>query len=261
MKRLKRLFTIILLLLSTQLLTAQKISYKSGTLSVDGKDIATIQKIKDQGSFGITGTYELYAMSGTKLIIGTIATDYVPDQTDNGSYYYRLTFLTTNQVAIFSLSKFGPEKSFAKLIGESGIIVNDHLDPQKVIEFMALKGKTPATVVTYSTVNRDLFPDVVLNSDGTIKQGFTIIGAFKDVSQGDGVDKYEFSIPSGLVIATVSFRGGIGASQFLISTIKDNRAQTIAIPVGREKTIASSVDRNQSTLIRLANWLVKNQYL
>ena len=250
-----------MLLLSTQLLFAQKVSYKSRTLNVDGKDVATIQKIKDKADFGLTGTYELYSMSGTKLVIGVIATDYVPDQTDNGSYYYRLTFLTANQVAIFSLSKFGPEKSFAKLIGESGIIVNDQADPQKVAELIALKGKNPATIVTYNTVNRDLFPDVVLNSDGTIKQGFTIIGAFKDVSAGDGVDKYEFSIPSGLVIATASFRGGTSASQFLMSTIKDNRTQTITIPVGREKTIASSVDRNQSTLIRLANWLVKNQYL
>jgi hypothetical protein len=43
--------------------TAQKVEYKNKTIKVDGKDIATVNKIKDSENFGITSTYEAINMA------------------------------------------------------------------------------------------------------------------------------------------------------------------------------------------------------
>lgn len=69
----KRLTGVFVALLIAGPLMAQKVNYKSGLLQVDEKDIAKIVRIKDKEGFGLTSTYELYSMSGEKLIIATIA--------------------------------------------------------------------------------------------------------------------------------------------------------------------------------------------
>lgn len=233
---------------------------------LDGNEIAKVVKIKDSENLGITSTYELYALNDEKLVVATIATEYQPNRYDNTSYYYRLSFLTTNQTAIFSLSKFGPEKSFAKLIGESGIVTGNQLDAKKVTELIAFKGKDPVmaipSVELYTMVKRSRTAFIRLTDDLEIKQDNIVIGKFKDVSTGYDVATYQFSIPEGLVIATISFSGRSKATEFIARALRGNNlVQHIRIPVGPERTILSSVDNNESTILRLSKWLIDNNYL
>jgi len=257
----KNLSLAFLVLLIATAVSAQKVDYKSGSLSVDGKEIAKVVRIKDKASFGLTGTYELFSLSGEKLIIATIATDFVPNRHDNSGAYYRFTFLTTNQVGIFSLSSFGPEKSFAKLIGENNIIVDDHLDAKMVTEMIALKGSNPEVNIEYHLVQRDRqFPIFV--RDGLVVQGNVTVGKLKNVSTQAELSTYEFSLPEGLVVAKVSFKGG-NAKNFLITTYKDKLTMnyTINIDAGDGAVILTSGDMNETSLKRAAKWLIKNEYL
>lgn len=89
----KQLIIILLSVLVSGDLLAQKIDYKSGLLPVDGKDLDKLVKIKDKGDFGLTSTYELQSMSGETLIIARLATNFVPDRNDNSAFYYQFTFL------------------------------------------------------------------------------------------------------------------------------------------------------------------------
>ena len=262
MKKIIPLLTVLFLSINAY---AQKVEFKSDIIKVDGKDLAKVIKIKQPGTFGLVSSYELDALSGQKLVIAAVATDFVPDRNDNSTYYYRFTFLTTNQSGIFSLSKFGPEKSFAKLIGNSGIVVNDQLDSAKIKEFIALNGQHPAVAVAdapmYHIVDRSTNVIILIRPDNLITQDGKTIGKFKDVSAGSDEDTYEISIPEGLVIATVTFKGGYNATDFRIHTIKDNRSGLYNIPVGNDKVTMSSIDRNESTIRRIAYWLTKREYL
>lgn len=241
---------------------SQKVNYKSGVINVDGTDIAKVVKIKDGGSFGLTSTFELYAMGGQKLIIATVATEFDENKNDNMDSYYRLSFLTTNQTGIFMISKLGGEKSFAKLIGGSGIVVNDKLDAEKVTEFIAKKGKSPSVAVHYNLAKRNgMFP-VILRPESSVYQGPDLIGKFKDVSNASDADTYEFSLPEGLVVAKVTFTGGNNATKFIFTTYKDNLTLAYTIPTqGTYGKISSPIDRNEFTIARVAKWLVKNGYL
>jgi hypothetical protein len=259
---LKKLTGTLIALLITSIVSAQKISYKSGVINVDGNDIAKVVKIKDKENLGFTSTFELYAMSGEKLIIAVIATDFVPDRNDNSGLYYRLTFLTTNQVGIFSLSKLWTEKSFVNLIGKSGIIKDDHLDAKMVNEMLALKSKNPEVSVEYHLVKRDRRFPISLKDGGLIDQGRVIIGNFKKVASQGNLDTYEFSLPEGLVVAKVSFVGG-NAKQFLITTYKDKSTANYTIDIDKQygAMIISSIDNHEESLIRVTKWLVKREYL
>ena len=257
----KKISLLFLMLFIVTASWAQKVDYKSGLLSVDGKETAKVVKIKDKASFGLTGTYELYSLSGEKLIIATIATDYVPNRNDNSGAYYRFTFLTTNQVGIFSLSSFGPEKSFARLIGENNIMVDDHLDAKMVTEMIALKGSNPEVSVEYHLVQRNMdFP--VFVRDGLVVQGNVTVGKLKDVSTQAESSTYEFSLPEGLVVAKVNFKGG-NAKDFLITTYKDKLTRNYTINIDSQfgAVILTSGDKNETSLKRAAKWLIKNGYL
>lgn len=260
----KYLYTFLTTVFALGIASAQKIDFKNEVISVDGKEIAKVNKIKDRENFGFTSTYELYSMSGKKLVIAAYASEYDHDHTTNMSFYYRLTFLTTDQVGIFSLSKLGGEKSFAKLIGASGIIVNDELDAAKVKDFIAMKGKDPSITVRaddYLVASRQRGWPVKLNTDKTIEQDHVQIGSFKDVTGADG-DTYEISLPNGIVAVRLSFTGGNNTQAFDVITMKDRARRTIKIPT-RDKVMLSStdVDRNQIALARIINWLVNNGYL
>jgi hypothetical protein len=251
-----------LTVISSQLL-AQKVEYKNNIITTDGKDVAKVLKIKDKESFGLTSTFELYSLSGTKLAIATIATDFAEARDDNSSFYYRFSFLPTKQVGIFTLGKLGAEKSFARLIGEGGIVVNDELSEEKINELIARKGRNPIASVEYNLVKRNtMFPISI--KQGQIYQGNVLIGDFKDISSKRDFDTYEFSLPSGLVVAKVSFTGGNNAKNCSISTSKDRttRNESIADAHTTKMVVLSpGEDRNFVVLKRIAGWLVNNKYL
>lgn len=260
----KRLIGIFVVLLIAGPLVAQKVNYKSGLLQVDGKDIAKIVRIKDKESFGLTSTYELYNLAGEKLIIAAIATNFVPNRNDNSSYYYQFTFLPVDKVGIFSLGKLGAEKSFAKLIGESGIIVNDQIDPKLVAEMLARKSQNPVVAVEYHLVQRDKMGPPFIK-ENQIFQANSLIGLFKDISTRKEFDTYEFRLPDGLVVAQVTFTGGNGAQNCMVSTNKDGMTQRAAIPskgiYGALAVRSEGMDRNEIVLRQIASWLVRNHYL
>lgn len=260
----RKVFVAAMIIFATGPLMAQKVNYKSGLLRVDEKDVAKIVRIKDKETFGLTASYEVYSLSGEKLILATVANGFVPNQNDNSTYYYQVSFLTLDKVGIFSLSMLGPEKSFAKLIGESGIVVEDKLDPKMVTELIARKSQSPQVVIEYHLVRRDK-RDIALIKENEIYQGNMLIGRFKDISRRKEFDIYEFSLPDGLVIGTVSFTGGNGAQNCTVSTNKDRRTQNAAIPskgvYGALTARSEGMDRNAIVLRQIATWLIRNNYL
>ena len=258
----KKLLAIFISLYICSSAFSQKVDYKSNVISIDGKNIATVTKIKNKENFGLTSSFELNSLAGKKLIIATIATDFEPPRNDNSGLYYRFTFLTSGQVGIFGLSTLGPEKSFAKLIGESGIVVNDELDNAKVNEMIAVKGKNPRVKVVYNLVERNRMMNVRVKYSQVL-QAEVVVGQFKDVSKGGGYDAYEFSLPSGLIVAKVSFTGGNSAKNCTITTFKDEQTQQVRLSgaYGELMVRSEGVDRNTNALEEISRWLVNNSYL
>jgi hypothetical protein len=258
----KAITVLMICLLVSQSLMAQKVSVKDETIQVDGNALAKIVKIKDKENFGLTSTYEIYALNGDKLIVAAIATDFAENSNNNGSYYYRLSFLTNQQQAIFKLSKLGPEKSLATLIGQSGIIVNNQIDPKMFTEFLAKKSVNPPIAMEYKLVERNHLGTPYIKGK-QIYQGLTLIGEFTDISTRPEYDTYEFSTAMGLVVARVNFTGGINAQNFVVTTYKDKATTRIDIPTQGKYSISQQpgVDRNEMALVRIADWLAKNWYL
>lgn len=123
-------------------------------------------------NFGLPKSFEVFSFPG-KLIIAAVATEFEQDKTDNTCLFYRLTFLTSNLAGIFKISSLSQEKSFAKLIGNSGIIKGDSTLDNKVKEFIASKGASPRTATGYTIVARDRAWPVDIkgrqNNNSTIK--------------------------------------------------------------------------------------------
>lgn len=261
----KNLILLMLPILTAFHLMAQKseYTYEDGLLKIDGVDVARFTKIKDSENMGLTSTFEVSSMDGEKLIIAAYAGEFEQDPNNNMDHFYRLTFLTANQIGIFTVSKMGTEKSFAKLIGKSGIFINGKLDEKKVQEFIAKKGKAPKIAMDYTLVNRNKSWPLNLKADKTIEQDSKTIGTFNDISvKGSGNDTYEFKLPSGVTIAKVTFTGGNNAKNCEMQTMKDNLKRVVPIASSDNITFsASSIDRNQWVLERIVKWLVANQYL
>lgn len=261
----KKLVLLMLPLFGAFSLLAQKseYTYVDGLLTVDGEDVAKITKIKDSENMGLTSTFEVSSMTGEKLIIAAYAGEFEQDPNNNMDHFYRITFLTANQIGIFTVSKMGTEKSFAKLLGKSGIFANGTLDDKKVQEFIARKGKAPKIAMDYSQVNRNKSWPINLKADKTIEQDSKVIGNFKDVSvKSTGNDTYEFRLPSGVLIAKATFTGGNNAKNCEMHTMKDNLKRVVPMESSDNVTFsASSIDRNQLVLERIVKWLVANQYL
>lgn len=256
----KKIAILVLMSCSLGHLKAQDVDYKKGLIQVDGKDYAKLDVNKI--NFGLTKTFDVYSMSGEKLIIAVPATEFEQDKTDNSYLFYRLTFLTANQVGIFKVAALGQEKSFAKLIGTSGILINDKADEGKVREFIASKGASPRIAVNYTLVSRNHAWPVRLQKDHNIEQEGKIIGSFTPRGSMNGMDYYEFTLPSGVVIAKAGFAGGNNAQNMELFTAKDNLKRTVPIPQKDKIIVAdNSIDNNQFTLERVAKWLVDNQYL
>ncbi|WP_300666642.1 hypothetical protein [Fluviicola sp.] len=261
----KKLALFMLPLFGAFSLLAQKseYTYVDGLLTIDGVEAAKITKIKDTENLGLTSTFEVSSMSGEKLIIAAYAGEFEQDPNNNMDHFYRITFLTANQIGIFTVSKMGTEKSFAKLLGKSGIFADGGLDEKKVQEFIAKKGKAPKIAMDYTTVGRNKSWPINLKEDKNIEQDSKIIGSFKDVSvKSTGNDTYEFRLPSGVVIAKATFTGGNNAQNCEMHTMKDNSKRVVPIAsADNVKFSASAIDRNQLVLERIVKWLVANQYL
>lgn len=258
------LFILLSIFIANPLLADKtKGEYKSGKIIVDDKEVATMTKEKDKENLGLTSTFEVFSTGGDKLIIASYAGEFEQDPNNTVDQYYRISFLTVNQVAVFAVSKLGTEKSIGKLLAKSGIFTDSGLDEQMVKEFIAKKGKTPKVAIDYSVVNRDKSWPIDLKADKTIEQNSKTIGSFKDVTiEGKGFDTYEIYLPSGVKIATVSFTGGNNAQNCEMHTLKDNSKRNVPITTEDKITIsASSIDRNQWVLERITKWLVANQYL
>lgn len=256
----KRSVLLLVLIAATVNIQAQDVDYKKGMIQVDGKDYAKLEVNKQ--NFGLTKTFDVFSIGGEKIIIAVPATEFESDKNDNSYLFYRLTFLTANQVGIFKVASLGQEKSFAKLIGTSGILINDKADENKVKQFIASKGASPSIAVNYTLVARNKAWPIAIQQDKNIEQNSKIIGNFKPMGTVNGADYYEFALPSGVVVAKVSFTGGNNAQNMELFTAKDNLKRTVPIPQ-QDKILAAdvSLDKNLFTLRRVVKWLVDNQYL
>lgn len=256
----KRNLSAIVFLFVINCVSAQDVEYKKGIISVDGTEYAKVEVKKE--NFGLTKSFEVFSMNGKKLVIAAVATEFEQDKNDNTYLFYRLTFLTSNQVGIFKVSSLSQEKSFAKLIGNSGIIQGDSTSDNKVKEFIAMKAASPRIATDYSTVSRNRAWPIDLKEDKTITQDSKVIGSFKPMGSFNELDSYEFLLPSTVVIAKVSFTGGNNAQNFEIFTAKDSQKRVVSIASG-DKILAASVgvDKNWITLKKVVKWLVDNQYL
>ena len=147
MKRIMLLTLLVVLFAGTY---AQDVDYKKGMIKVDGEDYLRLEVKKE--NFGLTKSFEVYSLSDKKIIIAAVATEFEQDKRDNSYMFYRVTFLTSNQIGIFKIPSLGQEKGFAKLIGGSGIMARDTTNDAKVREFIAAKGASPRIAVDYTVV-------------------------------------------------------------------------------------------------------------
>ena len=179
----------------------------------------------------------------------------------NTTFYYKLDFVAVNQTGIFLVSKLGPEKSIAKLIGGAGIIINDKLDENKVRDFIKKSGKTPKTTVDYTPVSRNLMWPINFNENKTIEQEKKTIGSFRYVGNDNGQDAYEFVLPTGVVVAKAKFSGGDNAKSCQMQTMKDNLTRIVGIASTDKTTFSSNtIDKNYYALQRIVKWLATNRY-
>lgn len=255
-----RFYITCLLTLITLCTQAQKVEVKKGVILVDDTEYARLE-VKKQ-NFGLTKNFEVLSLAGEKLIIAVPATEFEQDKSDNTYLFYRLTFITTNQVGIFKVTSLGQEKSFAKLIGQSGIITGDKLNEEKVNLFIAEKSASPRIAIDYTMVSRNRSWPISLKEDKTIEQQSIIIGTFNPTGTINNQDYYEFKLPSGVVIAKISFAGGNNAQNMEVFTAKDNLKRVVPM-IEKDKLIVAdtSIDKNQFMLKRVVKWLVDNNYL
>jgi len=240
---------------------AQKVDVNKGVITVDGKEWAklTVQK----GNFGLTKTFEVFSLAGEKMIIAAPATEFEQDKSDNSVMYYRLTFLTSDQVGIFKLAALSQEKSFLKLITGGEILGADGKTiDSKVKELIAMRGASPTIAVDYTLVARNRSWPVRLQTDKNVEQDGKIIGHFAARGYYHGFSNYDFMFPSGFVIAKVYSTGCNNAQNFELFTAKDNLKRVVPIPQKENIMVASTeTDKFQFTLNRIAKWLVSNSYL
>lgn len=256
----KTIFSSLLLLsLSIQLL-AQKVDVKDDKLTIDGTPVAQFKA--EKGNFGLTKNFEISSLAGKKLIIAVPATEFEQDQNDNSYLYYRLTFLTSNQVGIFNVSALGQQKNFIKLIGTSGIFEGDSTSDSKVMEFIAKKSSSPKAAVDYTQVPRNRIYPVQTTEDKTFTQKDKVIGRWESKGEVNGVSYYDIYLPSGVLIAKVSFTGGNDAQNVDVYTAKDNYKRIVPFPKeGKTIAASASVEKYWMTMRRIGRWLAEKNYM
>ena len=88
-KTMYRLLLIFLAVINSATIIAQDVDYKKGVIFVDGKEYAKVEVTKQ--NFGLTKNFEVYSMSGKKLLIAAVATEFESDKNDNSYLFYRFT--------------------------------------------------------------------------------------------------------------------------------------------------------------------------
>lgn len=252
------------LLLLTQFAFAQKTEYKDGVFTTDGKPVAKMIKTKNAASLGLVNDFEVQNNDGKTMIIAVLADEFPDDPKDNMNYHFKLTFVGLDKTGFFKVSKLGTEKSLSKQICGSGILKDGELDQTATFNFIAKQGKTPPMKTNdYVLIQRNRSWPIELKEGKQIEQDGKVIGQWIDITpSGSNVDKYDFALPSGLKVATVSFTGGNNAQTCEMITLKDSRKQNVGIPSpDNVKMLMSSIDRNQKALERIVKWMVQNQYL
>lgn len=259
----KKNLLLVVLLIHAFIVNAQKASYKDGKILMDDAPIATIKSQASSGTMGMVKDFEVYSMQGQLLLIAAYASEFPEDKNDNTSYYYKLSFPGLDKETYVKLSKLGTEKSLGKLIGNSGIIKADKIDNDALFTFIAKSGKTPpAPPVSYELVQRNKSWPIEMQAEGVISQDGKSIGKFTDVTpKGSNVDYYQFSLPSGLIVAKVNFKDGPNAQVAEITTMKDNIKRPVPIPSQDRITAVLMGERNLEVIKRITKWLVSNNYL
>lgn len=251
-----------MLILFAGLLEAQEVEYKKGKILVDGQEYLTLEVIKM--NFGLTKNFEVFTPGGVKVATAEVnATKYESDKDDNSFLYYDVVFYPSQLKAVFKVASMGQEKSFAQLMGGSGILVNNKPDEAKVQAFIARRAVTPKLYVDYTPIARNRAWPFEIKSDRQITQESKLIGYFTaSYADGNGRDSYQFYLPSGVRLADLSFVGGNNAQEFDLFTHKDKNRRIVAIPQ-KDKILAAdqSIDKNYLTLKRVVKWLVDNQIL
>ena len=69
------------------------------------------------------------------------------------------------------------------------------------------KGANPRIAVDYTTVNRNRAWPIELFKGGNIEQNGKIIGQFVPRGSMNGMDYYDFTLPSGVIVAKIGFTG------------------------------------------------------
>lgn len=255
-------FAWLILLCSAGFLQAQDVEYKKGKILVDGQEYLTMEVIKM--NLGLTKNFEVFTPSGVKVATAEVnATKYESDKNDNSFLYYDVVFYPSMQKGVFKIASLGQEKSFAQLIGASGILVANKPDEAKIQSFIARRGVTPKLFVDYTPVPRNRAWPIEIKSDRQISQESKLIGYFTaSYADGNGRDSYQFYLPSGVRLADLSFVGGNNAQEFDLFTHKDKNKRVVSIST-KDKILAAdqSIDKNYFTLKRIVKWLVDNQIL
>lgn len=243
-------------------ISAQDVEYKKGKILVDGEEYLTMEVIKM--NFGLTKNFEVFTTTGVKVATAEVnATKYESDKSDNSFLYYDVVFFPSQQKAVFKVASLGQEKSFAQLIGSSGILVNNKPDDAKIQAFIARRSVTPKLFVDYTPVPRSRTWPIEIKADRQITQESKVIGYFTaSYADGNGRDSYQIYLPTGVRLADLSFFGGNNAQEFELFTYKDKYKRLVSI-AQKDKILAAdqSIDKNYFTLKRIVKWLVDNQIL
>jgi hypothetical protein len=241
---------------------AQEVDYKKGKILVDGQEYLTMEVIKM--NFGLTKNFEVFTTSGQKVATAEVnATKYESDKSDNSFLYYDVVFFPSQQKGVFKVASLGQEKSFAQLIGASGILVSNKPDEAKIQAFIARRGVTPKLYVDYTPVPRNRSWPIEIKSGRQITQESKAIGYFvAGPTDSYGRDTYQIFLPTGVRLADLSFVGGNNAQEFDLYTHKDKYKRLVGIPQ-KDKILAAdqSIDKNYFALKRVVKWLVDNQVL
>jgi len=117
-------FALFLALLIGGTAVSQDVEYKKGKILVDGVEYLTMEVIKM--NFGLTKNFEVFTTGGVKVATAEVnATKYESDKNDNSFLYYDVVFFPSQQKGVFKVASLGQEKSFAQLMGSSGILVGN----------------------------------------------------------------------------------------------------------------------------------------
>ncbi len=256
----KKLLPLALLLLIFSTLSAQKVDYKEGLVSVDKQPVARITGTKNAALASLVKDYAVTNLEGKQLFTA-IYSDLIPeDPNDNLSFYFEFRFEGLETPAYLPVSKLGGDKTIANHIGNFGLVKNQELDLYAVRALILKKGKTPPYRLKYTMVTRNRQFPIEIREAGQISQASTVVGLFKDQGTQSGLDTYAFQVPDGTTIAIATFAGGNNASNVKIKTLLDNVDHNISTAGDPIQQIAA-IDRNYFIVKKIAKWLVDSGYL